>query len=108
MSEKTPVTQTDSTETAYYRFIIAKRSFAMLRAARYRRVSTESQEDNTSLEEQLDRMNAYCKERNYLTTDDTLYTEIMTGVVWRERPKLQRMLKDAAEGKFDVVVIDHL
>ncbi len=80
----------------------------MLRAARYRRVSTESQEDNTSLEEQLDRMNAYCKERNYLTTDDTLYTEIMTGVVWRERPKLQRMLKDAAEGKFDVVVIDHL
>jgi len=77
-------------------------------AARYRRVSGTSQEDNTSLAKQLERIDEYCTTHEYETKDELLYTEVMTGVIWRERPKLQHMLKDAIEGKFQVVIIDHL
>ncbi len=79
----------------------------MIYAARYRRVSSESQEDNSSLQTQLERMDAYCAAHGYLTSDDTLYTDVDTGIVWRDRTRLQDMLTDAQRGKFSVVVIDH-
>ncbi len=54
-------------------------------------------------------MNEYCASHGYAVSDDTLYTEVMTGVDWHVMPELQRMLKAARlhEPKFDVVVIDH-
>ena len=73
------------------------------RAAIYARVSDKSQaeEDKTSLSEQLSDMEAYCAERGYAIT--ARYQEVGRG--WsKSRPEFQRMLADAAAGRFDVIV----
>ena len=73
------------------------------RAAIYARVSDKSQaeEDKTSLGEQLGDMEAYCEERGLEIT--ARYQEVGRG--WsKSRPEFQRMLADAAAGRFDVIV----
>ena len=73
------------------------------RAAIYARVSDKSQaeDDKTSLGEQLSDMEAYCAERGLEIT--ARYQEVGRG--WsKSRPEFQRMLADAASGRFDVIV----
>src|SRR6266567_6048442 len=81
----------------------------MTRAARYRRISGETQLDNTSLEEQLKEINKYCLMKGYTFSDEHLYTDVMTGIeqAWRDRFDLQRMLAASKRNEFDVVVIHH-
>jgi len=76
-------------------------------AARFRRVSSELQRDNTSLENQLSNIDRYCADHGYETPDEFLYTEVMTGVEFWDMPELQRLLTKAPEGAFQVVVVDH-
>ena len=73
------------------------------RAAIYARVSDKSQaeDDKTSIAEQLGDMEAYCSERGY--TIAARYQEVGRG--WsKQRPEFQRMLADAASGRFDVII----
>ena len=73
------------------------------RAAIYARVSDKSQaeDDKTSIAEQLSDMEAHCEERGYAIT--ARYQEVGRG--WsKSRPEFQRMLADAAAGRFDVIV----
>ena len=73
------------------------------RAAIYARVSDKSQDtdDKTSISEQTIDMEAYC-ERMGLTIVER-YQEV--GRSWtKKRPEFQRMLADAREGRFDVIV----
>ena len=73
------------------------------RAAIYARVSDKSQaeDDKTSIGEQLGDMEAYCEERGYAVT--ARYQEVGRG--WsKSRPEFQRMLGDAASGRFDTIV----
>ncbi len=73
------------------------------RAAIYARVSDKSQaeDDKTSLGEQTSDMEAYCAERGLTIT--ARYQEVGRG--WsKSRPEFQRMLADAASGRFDTIV----
>ena len=73
------------------------------RAAIYARVSDKSQaeEDKTSISEQISEMEAYC-ERKGLTIV-ARYQEVGRG--WsKKRPEFQRMLADARDGRFDVIL----
>ena len=73
------------------------------RAAIYARVSDKSQaeEDKTSISEQIADMEAYC-ERKGLTIV-VRYDEVGKG--WsKNRPAFRRMLADARDGLFDVIV----
>ena len=73
------------------------------RTAIYARVSDKSQaeDDKTSLAEQLSDMEAYCTERGLTIT--ARYQEVGRG--WsKSRPEFQRMLADAAAGRFDTIV----
>ena len=73
------------------------------RAAIYARVSDKSQaeDDKTSISEQLSDMEAYCEERGLIIT--ARYQEVGRG--WsKNRPEFQRMLADAAAGRFDTIV----
>ena len=81
----------------------------VLRAARYIRVSSESQKDNTSLEEQLRQINDHCARHGYIITEEHLYMDILTGIedAWRDRVSLQKMLEASRHDLFDVAVIMH-
>ena len=73
------------------------------RAAIYARVSDKSQaeEDKTSLSEQMIEMESYCERRGITVV--ARYQEVGRG--WsKKRPEFQRMLADARQGRFDVVV----
>ena len=73
------------------------------RAAIYARVSDKSQdtEDKTSIAEQISDMEAHCERRGLTIT--ARYQEVGRG--WsKNRLEFQRMLADAREGRFDVIV----
>ncbi len=73
------------------------------RAAIYARVSDKSQdgEDKTSISEQIGDMEAHCESRGLSIV--ARYQEVGRG--WsKKRPEFQRMLTDASEGRFDVIV----
>ena len=74
-----------------------------VRAALYARVSDKSQaeEDKTSLAEQMAEMEAYC-ERMGLTIA-ARFQEVGSGST-KNREEFQRMLSDASDGRYDVVV----
>ena len=73
------------------------------RAAIYARVSDKSQdtEDKTSLSEQIADMEAYCERMGLIIV--ARYQEV--GRSWsKKRPEFQRMLADASDARFDVIV----
>ncbi len=73
------------------------------RAAIYARVSHKSQaeDDKTSISEQITEMEAHCQRRGL--TIVARYQEVGRG--WsKTRPKFQRMLADARNGRFDTIV----
>jgi site-specific DNA recombinase len=69
----------------------------------YCRVSTDEQEDGTSLDEQESAGRAYCRERGL--TVGMVHREIWTGYEYRERKKLTLMRERYREGKTEGVVI---
>ncbi|MDA1272400.1 MAG: recombinase family protein [Chloroflexi bacterium] len=73
------------------------------RAALYARVSSKSQaeDDKVSISEQFAEMEAYCQSQGYETVQK--YQDVASGSTKR-RPDFQRMLTDARDGRFDVIV----
>jgi len=74
-----------------------------VRAALYARVSSKAQaeEDKVSIGEQFTEMEAYCIHHGYEIVQQ--YQDVGSGSTKR-RPDFQRMLADAKEGMFDVIV----
>ena len=77
-------------------------------AAIYIRVSSEQQEKGLSLETQLERCIEYCREHGYIVDEQYIYREVMTGIVYRERPKLTELRAAAKKRQFQVVVVFEL
>lgn len=69
----------------------------------YCRVSTDDQEDNTSLEQQEIDCVQYCQD-NAITVVDVI-REVFTGAVWRERKKFMEMLRRYLAGEADGVLV---
>jgi site-specific DNA recombinase len=74
----------------------------------YTRVSSERQEKGLSLETQLERCIEYCHECGYTVDKRYIYHEVMTGVVYRERPRLTELRAAAKKQMFQVVVVYEL
>jgi len=74
-----------------------------MRAALYLRVSTprQAEEDKISLGEQELRGRQYCEAKHYAVV--AVYSDIASGAT-KKRPGFQQMLKDAQEGKFDIII----
>ena len=73
-----------------------------VRAATYVRMSTADQEN--SPERQRNQITPYCKSRGYTVV--AKYEDLGLRGTDDSRPDFQRLLRDAREGKFDVLVID--
>lgn len=75
-----------------------------MRAALYSRVSTvgQGEEDRASIPEQICRIEKYCDERGYSIADR--YVDIGFPGASSKRPHFQRMLNDAKNNRFDVIV----
>jgi site-specific DNA recombinase len=70
-------------------------------------MSTDKQED--SIERQLANVRPYAERKGYLTTDELTYTdEGIAGDEFEKRTGFQRLLCDAAAGRFDVVMCDEI
>lgn len=69
----------------------------------YCRVSTDPQEDNTSLDEQEAAGRAYCLEHGYIV--GMVHREVFSGYMFREREKLSLMRERYLSGKIRGVVI---
>lgn len=75
----------------------------MIRAACYVRVSTDNQLENYSIEEQTDRLQAFCKAKDI--TIVKIYTDGGYSGGNTNRPALQQMLSDIENGSIDTVVV---
>ena len=73
------------------------------RCALYVRVSTERQAGGNSLGTQKAQLLQYAKARGYEVAD--LYTDVGLSGKNTKRPELQRMLSEAREGRFEIVVV---
>lgn len=73
------------------------------RAVGYCRVSTRDQVEGVSLEYQQQQIEKYCVYKNYDLVE--MYVEKGESGAKEDRTQLKRLLQDAEEGKFDVVVI---
>src|SRR5215210_1839024 len=77
----------------------------MQRAAIYARVSTEDQErEGTSLDSQVEESEAYAERQGY-TVVERVQEQFSASRDIRKRLKLQRLLQQAREGKFDVLLV---
>ena len=73
-------------------------------AAIYTRVSTDDQaREGTSLAEQRDRLQAYCKSQGWQIHD--VYEDDGFSGKNLDRPAMQRLIEDARQKQFDVVVV---
>lgn len=69
----------------------------------YCRVSTDPQEDNTSLDEQEASGRQFCKEHGFIVGE--VWREVFSGYVYRERPDLEEMRGRYRDGKIKGIVI---
>lgn len=74
-----------------------------IRCACYVRVSTENQLDNYSIEEQIDRLTAYCKAKDYPIVK--FYTDGGYSGGNLNRPALQQMLSDIDKKYINTVIV---
>jgi site-specific DNA recombinase len=77
-----------------------------LRAIRviiYKRVSTDDQEDNTSLEQQELDCLAYCEEHGYVVV--AIFEDVYTGSVWREREGFMAARSMYLSGLADMMLV---
>ena len=79
---------------------------ASLRAATYRRVSTEEQVSNHSLGNQADQLAAFAQQQGYTVVRE--YVDPGYSGTARKRPGLEQLLQDAKAGLFDTVLIYRL
>lgn len=75
-----------------------------LRIARYCRTSGDSQKDNTSIPRQRESIEAYCKANGWQLSH-VYVDESKTGSKIEGRDEFQQMMRDAANEKFDAVVV---
>ncbi len=75
----------------------------MQKVACYVRVSTENQLENYSIDEQTERLKAYCKARDYSIYK--IYTDGGFSGGNTQRPALQAMLNDIKRNMFDAVIV---
>src|SRR5262245_1971051 len=79
----------------------------VVRAALYLRMSTDEQED--SIDRQRANVLPYAGRKGYVLSDDLTYAdEGIAGDEFAKRAGLQRLLRDAAAGRFDVIVCDEI
>jgi site-specific DNA recombinase len=69
----------------------------------YCRVSTDPQEDNTSLDEQEAAGRAFCRDNGFIP--GMVHREVFSGYQYREREKLELMRRRYREGKIQGVVV---
>ena len=69
----------------------------------YCRVSTDPQEDGTSLDEQERAIRQYCSENGLIV--GTIHRETFTGYKYREREKLELVRERYRDGKIQGVVV---
>ena len=69
----------------------------------YLRVSTDDQEDNTSLEQQEIDCRAYCEDNSHHVAG--VFMDVYTGSVWRERQGFMEMRARYLAGEADAVVV---
>nr|WP_269569984.1 recombinase family protein [Leucobacter salsicius] len=74
-----------------------------MRAATYRRVSTESQKDNTSLADQQQKTRGEAEHRGWEIVAE--YADEGVSGMDDTRPGWREMLSDARSGKFDVLIV---
>lgn len=74
-----------------------------MRVAIYPRVSGHEQEDNYSIPEQIKRMKKYCEAKDWMIYK--IYTDSGFTGSNMNRPGLQSLIKDAENGKFDMVLV---
>lgn len=77
-----------------------------MKCAIYIRVSTKFEEQKTSLANQKSLFESYVKERGWSVYK--IYTDIESGTNDKKRPEFRRMLKDAQEKKFDIIMAKEL
>lgn len=75
----------------------------MINGACYVRVSTDNQLENYSIEEQIDRLNSFCKARDIHIVK--FYTDGGYSGGSMDRPALQQMLADIDAGLIDAVIV---
>jgi DNA invertase Pin-like site-specific DNA recombinase len=75
-----------------------------IRCGIYARHSTNKQED--SIERQLASVLPYCEKKGYVIIGEPYKDEGIAGDVFDKRLAFQQLLKDAREGRFDVIVCD--
>ncbi len=76
------------------------------RAAIYCRMSTDDQED--SIDRQLSQARPHCDRKGYRVAGEPYTDEGIAGDEFERRHGLQKLLRDAAAGLFDVVVVDEV
>lgn len=81
--------------------ITAKR----LRVAAYCRVSTDDEEQLNSYKTQVEYYTAYIKSKPEWEYVDTYADEGITGTSARKRKEFQRLIKDALDGKIDLILV---
>lgn len=78
-------------------------------AAIYLRVSAEEKEltDSRGLKVQEDKLREYCKSHNLNLANEHVYVDdgYSGSTSVNERPELHRLIKDAGQGKFQVLVV---
>jgi DNA invertase Pin-like site-specific DNA recombinase len=77
-----------------------------LRAAIYCRTSTAK--PKSSIARQMANIRPYAERQGYVLSDELTYTDEGSADELAQRPGLQRLLADAAAGRFDVVVVDEV
>ena len=78
----------------------------MKRAVLYARVSTQGQEDNTSLDDQIETCRRYAADNDILVMDEL--REVDSGVYIFSRPELRKALDLAEAGHIDTLLVDKL
>ena len=74
------------------------------RVAAYARVSTDSDEQFTSYEAQIDYYTRYIQQREDWEFVKVYADEGLSGVSTLHRPQFNTMIKDALEGKIDLII----
>ena len=74
-----------------------------IRAAIYARVSTTGHGQDVGL--QVEELERVAKQRGWVVTEDHVYTDEGISGTKDSRPELDRMMADAAKGRFDVLLV---
>src|SRR5579859_3966521 len=77
----------------------------IIRAAGYKRVSSDKQAEGLSLQFQDEKIRAWAHEQGWLLKEDHIYQDSYSGAYWRERVGLQEMLKAARRREFDKLIL---